>query len=406
MSAKPDIRILTKELAEKRFDNIFSSIKKGMTPKEIHSIVHTNLESGFIHILPLQSPFLKLYRVTVPYDGFNEMELKSYSFPPDKNKVTTQRANIDEYPVFYSSLEPITSILETEKVMSNGGSFYISEWELDLTSGIKIHSLLYSEIALQSKSLNELVMAHEKMISSLVVNPDEKLIEGFKYSVKRIADTFLLEEEDNYLFSSAYAHYLMHDTYHETNGVVDIPVIMYPSVKDKSGGVNLAIHPRVSNSKQLNLIRTFEVVLNTKDESAFSIDLLKRSQFNGNESAQFHEQLQFTITNYDILNSKIVFKDGGITDSQSIINVPLNEVEFDLKDYLLGNVRDTVINELKKYSPKEELENPWHFEGNTYQNTVHIVTNETLSIGKENAKRIISKILIPITWKNEWVKTV
>lgn len=405
MSAKPDIRILTKELAEKRFENIFSSIKKGMTPKEIHSIVHSNLESGFIHILPLQSPFLKLYRVTVPYDGFNETEIKSFSFPPDKNKVTTQRANIDEYPVFYSSLEPITSILETEKAMSNGGSFYISEWELDLTTGVNIHSLLYSDIALQSKSLNDIVTAHEKMISSFIVNPDDKLIEGFKYSVKRIADTFLLEDDD-YLFSSAYAHYLMHDTYSETEGVVDVAVIMYPSVKDKFGGVNLAIHPRVSSSKQLQLIKTYEVSLSAKDETDFRIDLLKRSIFKGQDIAQFHEKLQFTITNYDILNSKIVFKDGGITDSQSIINVPLNEVVFDLKDYLLGIVRDSVINELKKYSPKEDLENPLHFEGNTYQNTVHIVTNETLSIGKEEARRIISKVLIPITWKNEWVKSV
>jgi hypothetical protein len=402
---KPDIRFFEKDEVDKRFELILSEVKDGMSVEQVSSIIHKHLESGFIHILPLNSNSLKVFRVTIPYDGFNEKLISCYSYPRKKNLIKTQRANIANHPVFYCSLDPLTAILEMKENLSLNSQFYISEWELDLSFGIKAHSLLYSDVGINAESLTEISRSHEKMLQTFLLDDNPKVIEGFLHTVKKIADTFLDNSIKGYLIPSSYAHNILYSTFENTKGKIDIPILLYPSVQNEFGSINLALHPRIAKEPILKLIRTYDVEMGkNNDDSIRSININKRIVFNGKPDFQFYEKCAFQIIEFRIESSKVKFSDNSIFDTKSIQENRFIEKEISLLEYLENEVKTNIFNSLIQFEPKDQLENPLRYEGNTYRQIAIVKTNQSLSLIINKKKKVLADILIEIIWRNEWKK--
>ncbi len=402
---KSDIRFFEKDEVNKRFELIFSEVKVGMSAKQVSSIIHKHLESGFINILTLNSSSLTVFRVTIPYDEFDEKLMHCYSYPKNKNLIKTQRANIAEFPVFYCSLDPLTAILEMKNNLITNSQFHISEWELDLSTGIKAHSLLFSDIGLNAESFTEITHSHEEMLRTFLSHEDPKLIEGFLHSVKKIADTFLNNDDKGYLIPSSYAHNILYSTFEETNGQIDIPLLLYPSVQNEFGSINLAIHPRIAKEPFLKLKRTYDVEMGKNSDDSFrSININKRSIFDGKSEYQFNEKCVFQIIEYCVDSSKVKFSDNSIFETKSIKENRFIENEMSLLEYIENEVRINILNMLIRFEPKDQLENPLRYEGNTYSQIAVVKTNKSLSLVINQEKRVLSDIIIEVIWKNKWQK--
>lgn len=402
----PDIRFFEKEKVDEKFELIFSEVKEGMSAKEVSSIIHKHLESSFINILPLNSNCLTVFRVTIPYDGFDEKLMSCYSYPKNKNLVNTQRANIAESPVFYCTLDPLTAILEMKDNLTTNSQFHISEWELDLSTGVKAHSLLYSDIGLNAESFTEITHSHEELLRTFLSDEDPKLIDGFLHSVKKIADTFLNTDDKGYLIPSSYAHNILYSTFEDTNGQIDIPILLYPSVQNQFGSINLALHPRIAREPFLKLIRAYDVEMGkNNDDSIRSININKRLVFNGKPESQFNEKCGFQITEYHVESSKVKFSDNSIFETKNIQEYRFIEKEMSLLEYLENEVKTNILYSLIRFEPKDQLENPLRYEGNTYRQIAVVKTNQSLSLLINKKKKVLAVILIEIIWRNEWQKT-
>jgi hypothetical protein len=227
--------------------------------------------------------FLKNFYRVRPLADFKNIELiREHSYPP-VNLVKMGRCNFPEYPVFYCSTNPGTSLLEVVRNNINSNIKYcISCWEL-MKSTQKIIFESFMQIPLPPNNFfnqigqNTINKINEPFIKSfnkkLTKEQEDGLIEYLKY-----LDSSFVNDLD-YSISATLAHrtlYAKHD--------LKTDILMYPSVQSLNNGVNLAIRPNfVENNLRLNHLYILNINSYNLSEGKMNVNIFNYGEVINND---------------------------------------------------------------------------------------------------------------------------
>lgn len=210
----------------------------------------------------------------------------NFIFPP-KNKTGLGRANIENYPVFYTNINDFGAIKEC--TIKKDEPFYLSEWYTDneyinshLFFSNKYTNPLYKEI--MNEKLNEFKSYLDK-------NNQKKILEYMFYQ----GDSFIddnTHELSSYLTHNILYNYEMNKELKKNKQKPVISVI-YPSIADNQETVNIAFHPKVIYKKILKLNNIKKCIYH--GDNSYSIinigfyDLNKKIHWQNNEDNALFE---------------------------------------------------------------------------------------------------------------------
>ena len=207
------------------------------------------------------------------YESFSNINLvREHSYPP-QNLVGFGRCNFPKFPVFYSSNDGMTALIEAVKANGNTKQC-ISRWSITSPeSELVFQSFL--QVALPDEN-------HYKMLSDVVKDKigepffneygrqlEKEREQGVLEYLKFMDGTFI--NDNNYNLSAAFAHSAL---YAPHNFRTDI--LMYPSVQTMHKGVNLAISP--------NFVENY-----LKLDRLYIVSLENYNTNNGKVKVQFHK---------------------------------------------------------------------------------------------------------------------
>ena len=192
-------------------------------------------------------------------DSFKNINLfTEHSYPPP-SITKFGRCNFPNHPVFYSSNNPATALIE---VVRNGNvigkKFCISSWKINNPNETLIfENFLQSDLhpknnfeSLAKASIDKIGEPFENKLSLAKKNA---IIEYMKFVDTR----FIIDE--NYSFSATLAHRRLY-----ANDNYSTDILLYPSVQSNKQGVNLAMSPNFVDN-HLRLQRCYIVELNKYD---------------------------------------------------------------------------------------------------------------------------------------------
>lgn len=192
-------------------------------------------------------------------ESFEHIDIiREHSYPP-LSVTKIGRCNFPKYPVFYSSNDPLTALLEVERNSGEPGKkFCISKWELRPSEETLFFQYFLSSPLLKNNHFNFLQKdlwkkINEQFEKSFNTGLDEARKEGLIEYLSFLDDSFI--RDDNYSLSASLAHRAL---YAPHNFRAD--VLMYPSVQTHFKGVNMALNPNFVENN-LMLTRLFEVSL-------------------------------------------------------------------------------------------------------------------------------------------------
>lgn len=223
--------------------------------EEEEKLVKENEVMFFPHTPNSPTPEMNtlLYRATLPYPGFDEESLDSFSYPksPELN-----RCNIPRQPVFYCSDKCYVSINESLKAQ-NINSFpfhlYLSIWRVKITKKWKILPLIFFPLA-KINPLHDFAQRNEQE----VIEKYQKYLrkEDIKNYIKFYHDEF--RKINCYEFSSIISHKYLYDDENDA--------ILYPSVQENAEGNNYAFNPKYINNNDIVLDETYRFRIEKKDD--------------------------------------------------------------------------------------------------------------------------------------------
>lgn len=213
----------------------------------------------------------KIIRARINDKKWNHFNSVDDLFCPPSNKTKTQRANIDEFPMFYGAKFiadseapiPIAIVLyETSEFARNNNTKGIqritySVWEVieDLTLILIPFGENYDKL---NNTLVELEVEWRKLITSIEFEEDKlKLCDFLSAEFSR--------DNSDYFFTSYFSHFACNILKREHDGIA------FPTVKLEGDGLNVAITPE-SAKKKLQLIGASECYLIKRKMEAFVIN--------------------------------------------------------------------------------------------------------------------------------------
>lgn len=232
------------------------------TPKEFTKKVRKLYYSVF-ETLPSSFRLLKskdfrpnLYRVR-EWDQIKNVNLfTEHSYPPPAF-TNFGRCNFPNYPIFYSSDNPMVALMEVirENEIKNT-AFCVSKWGLNNNESAEIIIQHYLNQSLPEqnsfKSLNEKDKEKIKKIFATQLSQDQ--LQGFNEIVSFFSSQFT--NDNNYHISAS----LTYDIFFE-NPKRATDVLIYPSIQSKFKGVNYALHPNFVDN-MLELKRLYKIKVN------------------------------------------------------------------------------------------------------------------------------------------------
>ncbi|HFG0472300.1 RES domain-containing protein [Flavobacterium psychrophilum] len=240
--------------------------------EEVSKIITSELGIFMNYLMPLKHKefTFSIFRAR-EVDSFKNIDLfTEHSYPPP-SITKFGRCNFPNNPVFYSSNNPMTAILE---VIRNGEfvgkKFCISLWKINNAEETLIfENFLQTELH-PKNPFSELAESAKKKVGEPFENKiNERKKKGIIEFMKFIDTQFI--NDLNYSLSAALAHRRL---YARDNYCTDI--LLYPSVQSFKQGVNLAINPNfVDNHLQIQRCYLVELKSYDKHTGKFSVTLYK-----------------------------------------------------------------------------------------------------------------------------------
>ncbi len=213
---------------------------------------------------------LKIFRAR-PLGSFTNINLFSeHRYPPIEH-TTFGRCNFPKNPVFYSSNNALTALMETVRANnSNKRKFCITKWKIVQSDEELIFQHFLGDKLDPENPFKELV---DKEIIQLKEFFKDKLTEdqknGLIYLVKFLSDSFI--NDSNYSVSASLAYRAIF-----ANHQLPTDILMYPSIQTQFRGVNLAIHPNfVDNRMYVQRFYIVDLVNYEKSTGIFKINISK-----------------------------------------------------------------------------------------------------------------------------------
>ncbi|MEI2707494.1 MAG: hypothetical protein V9E96_00575 [Chitinophagaceae bacterium] len=212
----------------------------------------------FYNFIPTSSVQLKskIYRVRRYKSGMNLGLISEYSYCPVPLCTGFYRANYPNNPVFYSSPDAKTALVEVfqgEFDKEEGELFLISEWSFREGENLNITPFVFSD-----RFDDQFVSGFQKRMIKKVIDTFHELNEEEINSIKEILVFFsnLFLYEDTYKITSFLAHsHIYSDSGYQSD------VFMYPSVQTKYSTLNYAINPNTVDQK-MRLEKVYAVRVN------------------------------------------------------------------------------------------------------------------------------------------------
>lgn len=276
MSAAPEVRfqLFTKDQVDAQFNEAIALCEGLSCPAEIIKLFEAKTYNQLLLTLNLDGtlPCLHVYRVTIPWDDFNEEDSSSFSYNPNP---PLGRANLSGKPVFYCSFNTATAMREMKEGLKEGQELYISEWKISFEQPVFAHTLMINSNTQNKKIFasdlvqNQLLQAEEWFASQ-----EEKYREGGKQFLLRLGDMFTMRDSKHYNITSAYASKAL--SIAPSDKGFGVAMLMYPSVVNNHEGINYAIHPRLVDSPQMKLTQVFKMRVSSIIGDTISTATLKR----------------------------------------------------------------------------------------------------------------------------------
>jgi hypothetical protein len=237
--------------------------KKYSTVEQIPKQLEEPFKAYFMDIIVKLPHFIKpnlitsnekFFRVRKADTYFNENLISEYGAPPVSFSHKAQRANLPFHPVFYCSLDPITSINETIKPNQfelQNEDFYLAQWSFKENS--KLSAEFYTTNNF-NPNINEIKLID--WFEKIILNKLDSIPE-FKEPFNKLRDllSYLFVIDETYIFSSNIAHNVL---YLNSNKRADL--LFYPSIATEKRSLNIAIHPNtVDQNMTLDKIYKFNI---------------------------------------------------------------------------------------------------------------------------------------------------
>jgi len=192
-------------------------------------------------------------------DTFNDINLfTEHSYPPP-SVTKFGRCNFPNHPVFYSSNNPVTALIEVVRNGNVAGKrFCISSWKIsDPDETLIFENFLQSDLH-PGNNFGILAKAAIEKIGEPFENTLSKAKKSAIIEFMKFVDTQFIDDQ-SYSFSAALAHRRLY-----ANDNYSTDILLYPSVQSNKQGVNLAISPNFVDN-HLQLQRCYIAELNHYD---------------------------------------------------------------------------------------------------------------------------------------------
>ena len=213
---------------------------------------------------------LKIFRVRAE-DSFKNINLFSEHKYPPLNNTTFGRCNFPKSPVFYSSNNALTALMETVRANhSNKRKFCITRWNIVQSNEELIFQHFLGEKLDPENPFRELVEKEKIQLREFFkdkLNDDQK--NGLIHLVNFLSNSFI--NDNTYSVSASLAHRAIF-----ADHKMPTDILMYPSIQTQFRSVNLAIHPNfVDNRMYIQRFYMVELVNYERETGTFNINISK-----------------------------------------------------------------------------------------------------------------------------------
>lgn len=332
-----------------KFNNIIERCKDEEDHKRINKIVHEEFYNEMFLTMKLDEKFGKVnvYRVTKEYPGMIPTDPMAFAHKPDAI-ADRNRANIKGASVFYGAFTVAGALREMKEDLECGKEFYVSEWEIDLSTPIYAHSLLVNTSTVVEKSpLFQLAFGQMHQARSMFEKVPDEFLAGWEQYIKRVGDLFALPGDKYYNITSAYAYKVLYDM--RRVGAV-VSMLLYPSVIDDRNLFNFAIHPDLVNSPQMNLKHVFKLKVDEIKEDGFTVKSSMRGKNIGGKIEW--QRPSFKVNKVDFDNAVIHTYDECVFSGKTALSMKINPGEQTVEEKL-HEVIDTYLHQAISSIPFE-----------------------------------------------------
>ncbi len=373
-----EFNLLTKEELDKRFEKIKRESTVDKTPLEISKIIkkHTINRLIFGHTIDLNNQ-LELFRVTIPFEGFDCLKTSSFSYPPE-NLSKIGRANIKGFPVLYCSESQKTAVKEMKDILKIGDEFYVSCWKLDPKNKLFLHNLMHNNTVLKENGLRRYLADSMKLkvneLSEGLKSLPDSYRDSITYMNQKFGDLFSLSGNEYYHLTSVYAHEIL---YNLSSVISQKPIIMFPSQANIGEGINFAFPPDLVKQEHIVPVWVLKVkYINNNNNGNIQVAISDRGIINGNNVLWKKVKYRIKKINFESLvirtynNCMLKGKEAAETTLLNSYIKVAQLCEFEVTKYI--KEKDNVV-----YSDLVEIE------------VIH--KNKIISIEMEHGKEIITK---------------
>jgi hypothetical protein len=348
----------TPEDIKRRFAKLRDLCKDKLNHTEIESLIKEIIGNRILlaQMLDHKDEEYLIYRVVTNYEKIKLDLPSSFSYNPQP---TIGRANLAKYPVFYGALSPATAIKELDIDLGVGDTFYLSVWNLTFEQPIIAHSLIINDVTLEDGNIfSTLVKSHLKKLESFFERLPSEHKDGVKELCLQLGNMFTTKGTDYYNVTSTYAHDVLYKAMEEQG--VNMPIILYPSVASDHHGINLAIHPRLVESDQMNLLKIikFEKTCSFNEEGRVQVKKIASGFPNKGQIQWYTSYFDVDEIVYDNIVVEM-YNGGTLCGTEALTRKVLEgDVTFGelLKTQLTTLIRDT-INKKHKQNDNDDMSN-------------------------------------------------
>lgn len=370
-----------------------------MSHKEINKKFHEILVNRILPVLPYDnsSPSMTVYRVTRKFEGFDKEMKSSYSYPPNPER---GRANIKGSPVLYTSIDPVTAVAEMKDSIKLGERFYISKWRISFDERVLAHWLVINSNTIKSKEVIGGVSNEQlEKLRKFVGNIPERFQEGFISSIEQLGDLYCSDGDDFYHITGAYSYEVLYESRNQ-NALIDM--LVYPSVENRHVSVNIAIHPKLVNSAQMQIQEVYEVsikenTLRTMDNGHVRMNIHKRGVFEKDVVCKWQTPA-FVIENVDFEGLELYTYNEVLLKGKEASLKKINGGQTTVQDWLNEAIKsDEIKNEAFKTIELNEfksLNKNW-----TFSQELQLITelNHGYKIETVHGRSCIHRVKLPLT---------
>jgi hypothetical protein len=379
-----------------KFKNIISRCKDEEDHVKINKIVHEEFYNEMFLTMTLDKQYGKVnvYRVTKEYPNMVKSDPMSFAHKPDAIS-ERNRANIKGASVFYGAFTVAGALREMKDDLECGKEFYVSEWEIDLSTPIYAHSILVNSSTTDKKSvLFEVASGQMQQAKTMFENiPDEYIIGWVQY-IKRVGDLFALPGNNFYNITSAYAHKVLYDM-RESGAVVSM--LLYPSAIDERNLFNFAIHPDLVKSDQMYLKNVFKLKVDEIKEDGFTV----KSNLRGKniDGKIVWQRPSYTIKKVDYHKAIIHTFDNCVFSGTSALSMKINNTEHSVEEKL-HEVIDMYLHQGITSIPFEG--DIFSFETTERYHKLILECKHGWQIETGKGHGCIKRMIVPISWTEQY----